>query len=240
MSHPVADEQVDIAHLVATAVQQQALSDDPLPSPEDIERARLAAAGGAHSTCSAAVGGAKQPVRGLGGAGLSAKRKAGGSKAGSTISAATAPPMLAEGRGRGGAAAGATRGSGGSGRSGLSNSSSNRDNNSNNSKGATAAAPPAAAAAAAAKAPAAAGSGGSTRSAPASRAFGGKDAAGVRSFRTSVSPEVHDDGSDGAWESASTDEVSGMLLGAARGGQVPPGGAAQAGRRRRVRACARG
>jgi hypothetical protein len=183
VTEAAADEPVDIAHLVATAVQQQQ-QQDPLPTAEEIEAAKQASvAAAAHSTCSAAaVPG--QPVKGLGGAGLHPKRGKGGRGPGSTISAATAPPTLAVPGGGVSAAAGM------SGLGVSSNSSSRKE------------APAAGSSSAGASfgdEPASSGSGGS-RALPAK-----KDAAGVRSFKTVVSPSAHDEGSE--WESASSEEV---------------------------------
>lgn len=206
-----ADETVNIEHLLVEAMKNDMqLPEDPLPSAEEIAGAKAAAAAAAHSTCSAAVG-SSPAVRGLGGAGLNLKRK-GGSKAGnaSTISAATAPPALTGGP----RAAAPSRAAAAAGNASASKLGSNAATPSR--------AAPAAAAAAAAAENAAAGVGGA-------RAAGGqpdatltglatpdsssrvlsKDAGGVCSFRTVVSPGTDDDNDEGSeWESASQGEVS--------------------------------
>lgn len=176
------------------------LPEDPLPSAEEIAGAKAAAAAAAHSVCSAAaVPG--QPVKGLGGAGLNLKRSKGGSKAGnsSTISAATAPPALLGRPTSGRAAAGV-------------------GSNLGSKPGARAAdvAPPAAAAGAAAAAGTAAAEGGSSSGRPSATSVAGvttpegsrsmsKDGAGVRSFRTVLTPGSGDEEEEGGsdWETAS-------------------------------------
>lgn len=99
----VAQEGVNLEHLLMNIP----LPEDPLPSAEEIAGAKAAAAA-AHSTCSAAAV-PSQSVKGLGGAGLNLKRKGGKAGNSSTISAATAPPALL-GRPAGGAVSNRTPG----------------------------------------------------------------------------------------------------------------------------------
>lgn len=197
----MADEKVNIEHLLVEAMHNNiALPEDPLPSAEEIAGAKAAVAA-AHSTYSAAAV-PSQPVKGLGGAGLGLKRKGAG-KAGnsSTISAATAPPALLGGPAGGKAATGAPRAAGAA--SNLGSRAAPRPS----------AAPTAAGGSAAAAAVAA---GGFDAASDEPSATGlvtpegprqlSKDSSGVRSFRTTVSPDTAD-GDSSDWESASVDEV---------------------------------
>lgn len=201
------EEGVNIEHLLVEAMHNSSnlpLHDDPLPSAEEIAGAKAAAAGAAHSTYSAAAVPAA-PVKGLGGAGLNLKRKGGG-KAGnsSTISAATAPPALL-GNPRGGAAA--------AGRPAGSNLGASKLSSRAAPAAPSAPAPAAAAAAAAAGEGVMGGVGGPESSlsglpTPDGSRSLGRDAAGVRSFRTALSPDTDDGSLD--WESsASSGEVGG-------------------------------
>jgi len=190
------DEKVNIEHLLVEAMHNNiALPEDPLPTAEEIAGAKAAVAA-AHSTYSAAAV-PSQPVKGLGGAGLGLKRKGAG-KAGnsSTISAATAPPALLGGPAGGKAGTGAPRAAGAA--SNLGSRAAARPS----------AAPTAAAAVAA---------GGGVEAASYEPSASGlvtpegprqlsKDSSGVRSFRTTVSPDTAD-GNSSDWESASADEV---------------------------------
>jgi hypothetical protein len=235
------DEGVNIEHLLVEAMHNNSsslpLHEDPLPSAEEIAGAKAAAAGAAHSTYSAAAVPAG-PVKGLGGAGLNLKRKGGKAGNSSTISAATAPPALLGNNPRGGGAAAAVRPAG---------SNLGASNLSSRAGPVTPSAPAAPAPAAAATAPSveAAGEGVAGAVGGPEASLSGlptpdgsrslaKDDAGVRSFRTTLSPDTEDGSLD--WESsASNSEVGGrtdgmrdrrtacrtsLLLGKAAGGAL--------------------
>lgn len=215
MADAAAEEKVNIEHLLVEAMHN--MPEDPLPSAEEIAWAKAAAAT-AHSTCSAAV--AAQPVRGLGGAGLGLNRK-GRSKAGnsSTISAATAPPalLLNPPGGRGAAPNSSSKlgrnrpGEPAAPAAAINSSASATTATRNASEAAVAAANAAATNATCGSADPSFSSGGvSTPTPDVSRSYNNnsKYAAGVRSFRTALSPDSEADGSS-EWESASQDEVGG-------------------------------
>lgn len=211
------EEGVNIEHLLVEAMHNNSsnlpLHEDPLPSAEEIAGAKAAAAGAAHSTYSAAAVPAA-PVKGLGGAGLNLKRKGGG-KAGnsSTISAATAPPALLGNNPRAGAAGGGRPAGSNLGASNLSSRAAPVA-----PAAPSAPAPAATAAAAAAPSVDAAGEGVAGAVGGPEASLSGlptpdgsrsleKDDAGVRSFRTALSPDTEDGSLD--WESSASnsDEI---------------------------------
>lgn len=206
------EEGVNIEHLLVEAMHNMGipLPEDPLPSAEEIAGAKAAAAT-AHSTCSAAAV-PSQPIKGLGGAGLNLKRK-GGSKAGnsSTISAATAPPALLGSRpAPSRAAPGGTGSALGGGPASRAAAPKSCVASASLTTSTAASAPPAAAAAAAAAEEKDGVSGGraeaSMSGVPTSEGDRSmtKDGAGVRSFRTVLTPDS--EGSE-EWE-ADNSEVS--------------------------------
>jgi hypothetical protein len=202
-----AQEGVNIEHLLMNIP----LPEDPLPSAEEIAGAKAAAAA-AHSTCSAAAV-PSQSVKGLGGAGLNLKRKGGKAGNSSTISAATAPPALL-GRPAGGAVSNRTAGA-----SNLARKAAVAD-----AVKSTVAAVAAAGTETDGQAGTVAEEGGSSDrqqgsltgvTTPDGGRSLGRDAAGVRSFRTVLTPGS-DEGEGSDWE---TDSQEVRELGRLEGGR---------------------